>query len=127
MRLIYIEDDGAFTLVERMGGEIPPYAILSHTWGQDQDEVTYNDTTNGTGHRKIGYRKLQFCSQRTTARQLKYFWVDTCCIRNVALVTTPHESRGYCRQQERVWKFSVTASVRQHCSPSRAQSFLSWT
>jgi hypothetical protein len=31
-----------FTLVEFVD-RIPPYAILSHTWGADEDEVTFKD------------------------------------------------------------------------------------
>jgi hypothetical protein len=31
MRLLRLEDDGGFSLVEHVGGNIPPYAILSHT------------------------------------------------------------------------------------------------
>lgn len=80
MRLIHIEGDGAFTLVERLGSEIPPYAILSHTWGPDRDEVTYSDMTNGTSRTKVGFDKLQFCGKQTVEHHLEYFWNDTCCI-----------------------------------------------
>jgi hypothetical protein len=32
MRLINCEDTTNLFLIERFGGNIPPYAILSHTW-----------------------------------------------------------------------------------------------
>ncbi|KAF3000319.1 hypothetical protein E8E13_009212 [Curvularia kusanoi] len=80
MRLIHIEDDGAFTLVEHYDGDVPPYAILSHTWGADQDEITYLDMMNGTSREKRGYRKLEFCRKESLQRRLRYFWIDTCCI-----------------------------------------------
>ncbi|KAF7571097.1 HET domain containing protein [Pyrenophora tritici-repentis] len=59
---------------------MPEYAILSHTWGEDKDEVTFDDITKGTGTTKIGYRKLQFCAEQAALHKLYYFWIDTCCI-----------------------------------------------
>jgi Heterokaryon incompatibility protein (HET) len=60
--------------------DIPPYAILSHTWGADTEEVTFKDLIDGTGERKIGYHKIRFCGERAASDDLRYFWVDTCCI-----------------------------------------------
>jgi hypothetical protein len=40
MRLLQLKGDSGFQLVNRIGKDIPPYAILSHTWGSDDDEVT---------------------------------------------------------------------------------------
>jgi hypothetical protein len=59
---------------------LPPYAILSHTWGADDDEVTFKDLSNGRGKEKPGFRKLLFCGQQATLHGLEYFWIDTCCI-----------------------------------------------
>ncbi|CAN9115727.1 unnamed protein product [Alternaria alternata] len=73
MRLLRRNDDGEFRLWEFVDGNIPPYAILSHVW--DDEEVTLEDMMNGTGKHKAGYRKDQ------AARDgLQYFWVDICCI-----------------------------------------------
>ncbi|KAH7399589.1 heterokaryon incompatibility protein-domain-containing protein, partial [Pyrenochaeta sp. MPI-SDFR-AT-0127] len=80
MRLLRIEADGEFSLVEYDGKDIPLYAILSHTWGADRDEVTFRDLIKSRGKSKLGYRKLEFCSKQATRNGLKYFWVDTCCI-----------------------------------------------
>jgi ankyrin repeat protein len=80
MRLLHVHDDGTFSLVERTGNLIPPYAILSHTWGSSKDEVTYHDVCTNTGKEKIGYNKLVFCAQQAVKDDLRYFWVDTCCI-----------------------------------------------
>jgi hypothetical protein len=50
MRLLQrLPDDNGFSLVEYFGKEIPPYAILSHTWGPDGNEVTFKDLMKGTG------------------------------------------------------------------------------
>jgi hypothetical protein len=80
MRLLRLEDDGGFSLVEYFGRDIPPYAILSHTWGADNEEVTFKDLMEGKGKSKTGYRKLIFCRKQAAKDNLQYFWVDTCCI-----------------------------------------------
>ncbi|OAG15485.1 HET-domain-containing protein [Alternaria alternata] len=56
------------------------YAILSHTWGHSDDEVTYQDLQNDTTRNKKGYNKLIFCGNQALKDGLQYFWVDTCCI-----------------------------------------------
>lgn len=43
--------------------DIPKYAILSHTWGQDTEEVTFRDMVDGTGQDKAGYKKIKFCAK----------------------------------------------------------------
>jgi hypothetical protein len=57
------------------------YAILSHRWYADADEVTYSDMMTEVDHtRKAGWAKIRgFCR---FARQIgcRYGWVDTCCI-----------------------------------------------
>lgn len=79
MRLLRIEEGGSFSLVEHVT-DIPPYAILSHTWGADEDEVNFRDLVDGTGHTKPGYRKIRFCAKQAAQHGLQHFWVDTCCI-----------------------------------------------
>ncbi|KAF2664317.1 HET-domain-containing protein [Microthyrium microscopicum] len=64
----------------------PPYAILSHTWGDDDDEVTYRDVKDGTGKKKPGYDKISFCAQQASIDNLEFFWIDTCCIQKENLV-----------------------------------------
>jgi hypothetical protein len=80
MRLLRLNDDGDFSLVEYIGKSTPPYAILSHTWGADSEEVTFKDITDGVGKNKVGYNKIRFCSTQATSNSLQFFWVDTCCI-----------------------------------------------
>jgi len=81
MRLLEIKSPGKFSLTDDIGDDhIPPYAILSHTWGPDAEEVTFKDLVEGTGQNKAGYQKLRFCGERAANDGLKYFWVDTCCI-----------------------------------------------
>ncbi|KAF2192930.1 HET-domain-containing protein [Zopfia rhizophila CBS 207.26] len=82
MRLLRCSDAGEFSLTKDLVGndKIPPYAILSHTWGTDTEEVTFEDLTNGTGGDKPGYKKIRFCGEQARQDGLQYFWVDTCCI-----------------------------------------------
>jgi hypothetical protein len=80
MRLLKLEENGEISLTKDITYPITPYAILSHTWGEDDQEVNFEDLKNGSGKTKDGYRKLQFCGEQATRDGLQYFWVDTCCI-----------------------------------------------
>jgi hypothetical protein len=81
MRLLQRQFDGSFELIEFVGKDIvPPYAILSHTWGPTKDEITFQELNVGSGTAKPGYRKLNFCADRAAHDDLKFFWIDTCCI-----------------------------------------------
>ena len=72
---------GELSLTKDFGDDAPRYAILSHTWNEDNDEeVTFSDIENKSGMSKAGYRKLQFCGKQAEKDGLEYFWVDTCCI-----------------------------------------------
>lgn len=62
MRLLQLQADGGFRLVECVGRDIRRYAILLHIWGADDDEVTYKDVVEGVGEGKAGHRKLTLCS-----------------------------------------------------------------
>ncbi|KAF2006368.1 HET-domain-containing protein [Amniculicola lignicola CBS 123094] len=80
MRLLRLQDNDEFSLVEFVGNNIPAYAILSHTWGSKEEEVTYQDILQRNGKKKKGYYKLGFCGKQAARDRLEYFWVDTCCI-----------------------------------------------
>src|SRR6266480_2559299 len=80
MRLLELKDNGEFSLTKNLIDNIPPYAILSHTWGPEEEEVTFQELTEGTGGSKVGYRKIQFCGDQAVHDGLQYIWVDTCCI-----------------------------------------------
>jgi hypothetical protein len=82
MRLLRYEDedDGRLTITSFDDGAIPPYAILSHTWGADAEEVTFADLARGGGKHKPGYEKIRLCGKQAQRDRLQYFWVDTCCI-----------------------------------------------
>ncbi|KAH7390391.1 heterokaryon incompatibility protein-domain-containing protein [Cadophora sp. MPI-SDFR-AT-0126] len=77
MRLLQYNSDGEFSLTHFFD-DIPPYAILSHTWGKE--EVTFKDMKKGIGKTKAGFDKIRFCGEQARRDGLEYFWVDTCCI-----------------------------------------------
>jgi hypothetical protein len=80
MRLLEQRSNGSFSLTQDFMDNVPLYAILSHTWGPDGEEVTFEDLINKIGENKAGYTKLQFCGNQAAKDGLQYFWVDTCCI-----------------------------------------------
>ena len=84
MNLLKLNDDGTLSLHTFSKHTIPPYAILSHTWGPDSEEVSFQDIIDGTGKNKHGYQKLYFCGYQAKSIGLQYFWVDTCCINKLA-------------------------------------------
>jgi hypothetical protein len=79
MRLLQRLPNGSFKLISFAEDDVPPYAILSHTWIESQ-EVTYNELVAGTYTNKAGYKKIGFCTERAAVDGLEYSWVDTCCI-----------------------------------------------
>jgi hypothetical protein len=80
MRLLELKSGGESSLTRDLIDNIPPYAILSHTWGADTEEVSFGDLLSGTGKVKFGYGKIRFCEEQARRDGLQYCWVDTCCI-----------------------------------------------
>ncbi|KAI0490264.1 HET-domain-containing protein [Xylaria cf. heliscus] len=78
MRLIDTRSE-SFTIKEFVG-EIPAYAILSHTWGEE--EVTLQDMQSSleSAKKKRGFPKIQGCCDLARKQGIDYAWVDTCCI-----------------------------------------------
>lgn len=67
-------------LAEFMGDDVPPYAILSHTWGKD--EVTLRDIQDPTKRKDDSrFAKIRACcKQAAEVDKLDWVWIDTCCI-----------------------------------------------
>ncbi|WPA97512.1 uncharacterized protein RHO25_002122 [Cercospora beticola] len=80
MHLLSLDEYGELSLGTYDEDKCPPYAILSHTWYADEDEVTYNDVINGRGKNKPGRDKIMFCGEQAQKDDLRHFWVDSCCI-----------------------------------------------
>jgi hypothetical protein len=78
MRLLSLSQRGDLAWEEFSQDKIPPYAILSHTWGTE--EVSLVDLIDGHARHKAGYRKIVFCGEQADRDGLRYFWIDSCCI-----------------------------------------------
>jgi hypothetical protein len=83
MRLLRYSSDGELSWTKDLttDEEIPPYAILSHTW-EVGHEVTFDDLEKKNRRNQLdaGYNKIRFCAEQAKSDDLDYFWVDTCCI-----------------------------------------------
>ena len=74
-------------LEEVLDYEAPPYAILSHTWGDDCEELTFRDVEEGRIDKPgIGSVKFQGSCRQAEKDGLAYVWIDTCCIDKTNLV-----------------------------------------
>ncbi|KAL7905359.1 heterokaryon incompatibility domain-containing protein [Trichoderma velutinum] len=60
-------------------GSVPPYAILSHTWGKHEISLQSFQTQS---HRldTSGFAKIQATCRLARNQGLDFVWVDTCCI-----------------------------------------------
>lgn len=58
--------------------DVPPYTILSHTWGEA--EVTFDDISKPYALDIQGFEKIEQCCRISKERGYKYCWIDTCCI-----------------------------------------------
>ncbi|KAI0202431.1 heterokaryon incompatibility protein-domain-containing protein [Astrocystis sublimbata] len=72
-------------LYDFFGDETPPYAILSHTW--QEDEVTFAEFRSGAPVRGAdtdaltqGWKKIMRTCELAIAQGYDYAWIDTCCI-----------------------------------------------
>ncbi|KAL6811167.1 heterokaryon incompatibility domain-containing protein [Trichoderma sp. SZMC 28013] len=84
MRLINVK---TFKLEEFLDYRVPPYAILSHTWGDDSEELSFRDVEDGNINKPgIGSVKFRGCCRQAAEDSLGYAWIDTCCIDKTNLV-----------------------------------------
>jgi hypothetical protein len=88
MRLLRFDSDGFVSLASFDPTNAPQYAILSHTWGPDGEELNFSELRGRSASKeeiemmkeKPGYQKIQFCGRQAAKDDLEYFWVDSCCI-----------------------------------------------
>ncbi|KIY00433.1 uncharacterized protein Z520_04118 [Fonsecaea multimorphosa CBS 102226] len=67
--------------------DIPPYAILSHTWRSE--EISFQDMRNLEQNpdqhssrlfSQEGFKKIEGCCERALRDDLGWIWIDSCCI-----------------------------------------------
>ncbi|KAK2600175.1 hypothetical protein QQS21_005120 [Conoideocrella luteorostrata] len=125
MRLLQRDDAGNYSLTQELSDNIPPYAILSHTWGPD--EVAFMDLAKKPSdwQRKAGYYKIKFCADQARQHGLQFFWVDTCCINksdSVELQTAINSMFRWYRDAKKCYVYlsdvsSLTDSGRESTTP----------
>lgn len=88
-----------FELIEKFGSQIPKYAILSHTWGDDEvtyehvraptaferrlsnnDDATYEHFRDRNLRKCKAYSKVVGAMRQAASEEHEYIWIDTCCI-----------------------------------------------
>ncbi|PTB78744.1 hypothetical protein M440DRAFT_1399860 [Trichoderma longibrachiatum ATCC 18648] len=94
MRLL---DARTLELVDVVDNNVPRYAILSHTWGDEEVTIQRLRRLGGCSQLSLaspqtldkkrratvlkkGYIKISGAAQLAVSRGLDYLWVDTCCI-----------------------------------------------
>ncbi|KAF2870379.1 heterokaryon incompatibility protein-domain-containing protein, partial [Massariosphaeria phaeospora] len=75
MRLL---NTSTFEIEVFQGCAIPEYAILSHTW--EDEEVSLQDFHTDAVINKKGYRKVKGFCEKAASDGFQYCWADTCCI-----------------------------------------------
>ena len=88
MRLI---NTSTFAIQDFTGKEVPQYAILSHRWHSSEEEVSYHDFLDGAKRDTYGWRKVQRCCRIALINDLRWCWIDTCCINKAS---SSEESRS---------------------------------
>src|SRR5271156_6542115 len=80
MRLINVK---TLKLDEFLDDKVPPYAILSHNWGKDSEELTFRNVEAGDIDKPgVGSIKFRGCYKQAEEDGLGYVLIYTCCIDN---------------------------------------------
>ncbi|PPQ79431.1 hypothetical protein CVT25_002701 [Psilocybe cyanescens] len=75
--------DAKTMVVKEFWNEVPVYAILSHTWGDEEvtlQEMKARETMPVVVERKKGFAKIKKTCEQALLDGFSYVWVDTCCI-----------------------------------------------
>ncbi|KAI0437127.1 HET-domain-containing protein [Xylaria telfairii] len=119
MRLI---NTRSLDLEEFVGREIPGYAILSHTW-QDE-EVTFKvwQKNRGSAVKTTGYNKIVAACHQAREDNLDYLWVDTNCIdkrSSAELSEAINSMYAWYRNSKRCYVY-LADFIRSECSHLKA-------
>ncbi|KAM0820109.1 hypothetical protein AB5N19_05928 [Seiridium cardinale] len=58
--------------IKEFTGHPPPYAVLSHRWGRDDEEVAYHEFHRPGVTTRPGYKKVKNCCSQAIADVLHY-------------------------------------------------------
>ncbi|KAI1871726.1 hypothetical protein JX265_005712 [Neoarthrinium moseri] len=108
--------------------QVPPYAILSHRWRDE--EVAFNEIHTPEATTKAGYVKIwRFC-EKAAELGFEYGWVDTCCIDKTNSTELSEAINSMFRWYQNsaiclAYLFDVTAEAYQE-SPSASLAQSKW-
>jgi hypothetical protein len=77
MRLLNAE---TFEFKEFFPPEVPSYAILSHTWEDDEVLFSHMAADQAAAQRMPTFRKIRYTCEQALRDGPRYVWIDTCCI-----------------------------------------------
>jgi hypothetical protein len=79
MRLLNVE---TYKLKDFPDDRLPRYAILSHTWREDAEEISFGDVESRAFFERPGAQlvKLYGCCRKAKDEGIQYVWIDSCCI-----------------------------------------------
>ncbi|KAI1089237.1 HET-domain-containing protein [Rostrohypoxylon terebratum] len=80
------KETGILKLVDKTSNELPTYAILSHTW--EENEIVFDDIENGTANNAYhkdpatlaSLSKIRGACIQAADSGYDYIWIDSCCI-----------------------------------------------
>jgi hypothetical protein len=75
MRLLKYEKDGRLTITSFEDNALPRYAILSHTWGADTEEVTFADLLKVTASTSLATRRFASVENKHSKIQRNMDWI----------------------------------------------------
>ncbi|KAJ4152384.1 hypothetical protein NW754_004178 [Fusarium falciforme] len=78
LKVASVDSPQGLEMVDFSPNSIPPYAILSHTW--TDDEVIYTDVIANTAKQKSSYHKIEYTCRQALTDGYEYAWADNCCI-----------------------------------------------
>ena len=73
-----IRPDGSLEAQQFPGQDRPPYAILSHTWGDS--EVLFADLTSPDISTHPSFHKIRLTLEQANRDGLEWAWIDNVCI-----------------------------------------------
>jgi hypothetical protein len=118
MRLLKLGSNGKLNLHTLFQENAPPYAIFSHTWGDN--EVLFEDVRNGTAESKQGYGKVRKCCDLASEQGFEYCWVDTCCIDKSS---SSELQEAICSMYAWYRNAKICYAYLEDCDQSKAESF----
>lgn len=84
MRLLDTRADSSLPALRTFSNpsRIPKYAILSHTWLEDGEEILFEHVQSGNYPERCsnGYEKIKGCCEQAFRDGYEHVWIDTCCI-----------------------------------------------